>query len=38
MIDIASKWKFHDDFLNVDLNLTPQEIIDYGIYVANCQS
>ena len=33
MVSATSKRKFHDNFLNVDLDLTPQEIIDYGIYV-----
>lgn len=33
MVSATSKRKFHDDFLDVDLDLTSQEIIDYGIYV-----
>lgn len=33
MIDTVNKRKFHDDFLDIDLDLTPQEIVDYGIYL-----
>lgn len=30
---LAEKTKFHDEFMDTDLELGPQEIIDYGIYV-----
>lgn len=33
MIDTVNKRKFHDNFLDIDLDLTPQEIVDYGIYL-----
>ena len=33
MINTVNKQKFHDNFLDIDLDLTPQEIVDYGIYL-----